>query len=133
MCPGWKTVLNYIRNENVKYNTYVIRTVNKIIIKNNVDFSSWKYIPDVLNRSYDATRATKNENLNKSCRWSNRPELLVLVWLKDTFNKPVENELTSIINLRSIALDQWFVNLNCYSYFHKLSCHVASFLKLKFH
>ena len=56
-----KTVLQYIRNENVKYPTYVMHRVSEI--KKNTDVSSWNYIPGVLNVADDATRVTKFENL----------------------------------------------------------------------
>ena len=51
-----KTVLQYIRNENVKYTTYAMRRVNKK--KKNTDVSSWNYRPCVLNVADDATRIT---------------------------------------------------------------------------
>ena len=51
-----KTVLQYIRNENVKYNTYVMHRVSEI--KKNTDVSSWNYIPGALNVADDTTRVT---------------------------------------------------------------------------
>ena len=63
-----KTVLLYIRNENVKYSTNVMHRVSKI--KRNTDISSWNYIPGFLNVADDATRVTKFENINEHCRWT---------------------------------------------------------------
>ena len=70
-----KTVLRYIRNENVRYNTDVMHRVSEI--KNNIDVTSWNYIPGVLNVSDDEIRVTKIEILNEHCRWWNGPEFLV--------------------------------------------------------
>ena len=70
-----KTVLRYIRNESVRYNTDVMHRVSEI--KNNIDVTSWNYIPGVLNVSDDEIRVTKIEILNEHCRWWNGPEFLV--------------------------------------------------------
>ena len=70
-----KTVLQYIRNENVKYNTDVMHRVSEI--KNNIDVTSWNYITRVLNVSDDKIHVTKIEILNEHCRWCNGPEFLV--------------------------------------------------------
>ena len=51
-----KTVLQYIRNETVKYTTYAMRRVSEL--KKNTDVSSWNYRPCVLNVADDATRIT---------------------------------------------------------------------------
>ena len=129
-----KTVLQYIRNENVKYPTYVMHRVSEI--KKNTDVSSWNYIPGVLNVADDATRVTNFQNLNEHCRWFNGPEFLVddeSEWPKETFDKSVENASTSINQVNISPQYQSFINWNYYSNFYKLIYHVASLLKLKRH
>ena len=129
-----KTVLQYIRNENVKYPTYVMHRVSEI--KKNTDVSSWNYIPVVLNVADDATRVTNFQNLNEHCRWFNGPEFLVndeSEWPKETFDKSVENASTSINQVNISPQYQSFINWNYYSSFYKLTYHVASLLKLKRH
>ena len=87
-----KTVLQYIRNENVKYTTYVIHRVSEI--KKNTDVSSWNYIPGVLNVADGVARVTKFENLSEHFRWFNGPGFLVndeSELPKETFDKSVEN------------------------------------------
>ena len=124
-----KTVLQYIKNENVKYNTYVMHRVIKK--KKNTDVSSWNYIPGVLNVADDATRVTKFENLNEHCRWFNGPEFLVndeSEWPKETSDKSVENTSTSINQVDVSPKYQSLINWNYYSNFYKLVCHVASLL-----
>ena len=75
MWSDLKTVLQYIRNEDVKYTTYVMHRVSEI--KKITDVSSWNNIPSVLNVADDATRVTKFENLDEHCRWFNGPEFFV--------------------------------------------------------
>ena len=127
-----KTVLQYIRN--VKYNIYLMHRVSEI--KKNTDVSSWNYIPGVLNVADDATRITKFENLNEHCRWFNGPEFLVndkSELPKETSDKSVENKSTSINQVDVSPKRKSFNNLNYYSNFYKLVCHVANLLKLKHH
>ena len=113
-----KTVLQYNRNGNVKYPTYVMHRVSEI--KKNTDVSSWNYIPGVLNVADDATRVTKFQNLNEHCRWFNGPEFLVndeSEWPKETFDKSVENASTSINQVNISPQYQSFINWNYYSNF----------------
>ena len=129
-----KTVLQYIRNENVKYTTYAMHRVSEI--KKSTDVSSWNYIPGILNVTDDATRVTKCENLNEHCRWFNGPEFLVndwSKWPKGTFDKSVENVSTSINQVNISPQYQSFINWNYCSNFYKLIYHVASLLTLKNH
>ena len=113
-----KTVLQYIRNKNVKYTTYVMHRISEI--KKNTDVSSWNYIPGVLNVADDATHVTKFQNLNEHCRWFNGPEFLVndeSEWPKETFDKSVENASTSINQVNISPQYQSFINWNYYSNF----------------
>lgn len=79
MWSNLKTVLQDIRKENAKYNTYIMHRASEI--KKNTNVSSWKYIPDVYHIAADATCVTKFENLNEHCRWFNGPDFFFSKWV----------------------------------------------------
>ena len=126
-----KTVLKHIRNENVKYNTYVMHRVSEI--KKNTDVR-WNYAQGVLNVADYPTRVIKFENLNEHCRWFGERCNLVndeSERSKEIFYESMEKASTSINQVDISPRYQSFTNWNYYSNFYKLVCHCPSLLKLK--
>ena len=69
-----KTVLKFIRNENTRFQTYLMHSINEI--RSNSDISDWYFVPGKLNISDNCTRPTTFDNIPKDNRYLNGPPFL---------------------------------------------------------
>lgn len=68
------SVLKYIRNETLRFKTFVANRVSEILKQSNV--SQWRYVNTSNNRADMASRGAKAAALLKADTWLSGPELL---------------------------------------------------------
>ena len=92
-----KTVFKSIRNENSRFQTYVMHHMNKIRFSS--DIPDWHFVPGKLNISDNCTSTTRLDNITKDNQYLNVPPFLykslesVLQWddVKEEEKYQVEN------------------------------------------
>ena len=129
-----QTVLNYLRNENSHFGTYITHRVNEI--RNNTDIKSWNFIPGILNVADDSTRYIDFSNLSTESRWLKGPEFLQKSqdeWPNQEKGTTVINQVTSsktcktAVEVQDVEIVKW----SHHSSWNKLTRQTAWIIKLK--
>ena len=131
-----QTTLQYIKNESMRFHTYVANRIAEI--RESTSSDQWRHCPDKLNPADDSSRGLKPQKLSEQLRWWKGPEYLSQLeenWPKAEIGEvpqddPEVRDEAQVYSSRIVNVTLMLKSTQMLDAVYELMTHYSSWLKL---